>query len=257
MARAAPVTSLLLFALSVVGCQARRRPGEADKTAPEVPGPPSEARDSTTPGLVKEFQSADYFWRQAEVAKKIVERGDDTAIESLQSYLDHDDRHIRCNAALVLAGLGDDRGIDAISGVLRDRSDRPAGQGIAGGNWTVQAQIRADRYYAVHVLGALKKPEAVPVLLPLLEDDEVAYKVAWALGEIGDARAVAPLIRALGHTHPNVRVIAADSLAKLRARSALPRLRSLMNDNEKASFGEQMSVADAARAAIASLEQNP
>jgi len=255
--RATPVTSLLSFALLVVSCQGPRHPAEADKTTPELPGARSETQDSTTLRLVKEFQSADYFWQQAEVAEKIAELGDDTAIETLQPYLDSDDRHLRCNAALVLAGLGDDRGIEAITGVLQDRSDRPEGQGIAAGRWTVQKQIRADRYYAVHVLGTLKKHEAVPVLLPLLEDDGVAYKAAWALGEIGDTRAVAPLIQALGHGDPNVRIIAAGSLGKLRALSALPRLRSLLNDNEKASFGEQVSVADAARAAIASLQQNP
>ena len=53
-------------------------------------------------------------------------------------------------------------------------------QGIPGGNWTVQAQIRADRYYAAHLLGDLKDPRGVDVLIPLLNDEDVASIVPWS-----------------------------------------------------------------------------
>jgi hypothetical protein len=44
------------------------------------------------------------------------------------------------------------------------------------------------------------------------------------------------------------------ALEKLRAGDALPRLHALLNDHEKSHFGAQISVADAAKAAIAALE---
>ncbi|MBP6717163.1 MAG: DUF1287 domain-containing protein [Acidobacteria bacterium] len=55
---------------------------------------------------------------------------------------------------------------------------------------TVARQVEADRYYAVHVLGVLKDPRAVDILLPLLDDAQLKDKVRWALDEIGGARAV-------------------------------------------------------------------
>ena len=73
-----------------------------------------------------------------------------------------------------------------IAAILRDHSDRPEGQGIPGGGWTLQGQIRADRYYAAHLLGDLKDPRAIPILVPLLKDLDVNYVVPWSLGQIGD-----------------------------------------------------------------------
>jgi HEAT repeat protein len=84
----------------------------------------------------------------------------------------------------------------------------------------------------------------------------VRYKVAWALGEIGDDQAIGPLIEALRDKSSDVRVIAIHALEKLRAGDALPHLRALLNDHEKAHFGDQISVAEAAKAAIAGWKQS-
>ena len=56
------------------------------------------------------------------------------------------------------------------------------------GRYKVALQIAADRYYAAHLLGDLRDPLAIPVLVPLLKDKEVNSIVPWALGEIGDKR---------------------------------------------------------------------
>src|SRR6266496_1435385 len=139
--------------------------------------------------LVDEFKASTVFWQQLEIAKKIVQARDTGVLPQLSSHLTHEDRHIRGNAAFVFAGLGDPRGLPIITAILSDRSERPEGQGIGAapstGRPSVQQQINADRYYAVHLLGQLKDPKAVPVLLPLFNDPEVNYNVAWALGEIG------------------------------------------------------------------------
>ena len=135
--------------------------------------------------LLEKFRSTGIFWQQFEVAKKLVEVRDTSILPQLESWLSHDDRHVRGNAAFIFAALGDRRGLDAITAILDDGSARPEGQGAVGGRWTLRGQITADRYYAVHLLGELKNPKAVPVLIALLRDEEVNYKVPWALVLLG------------------------------------------------------------------------
>ena len=146
------------------------------------------------------------------------------ALQRLAPWLTHEDRHLRGNAALVFAGLGDPRGFETIRFMLFDRSERLEGQGIPTAGFSVVRQIRSDRYYAVHLLGELKDVRAVEPLIPLLEDHEINYKVAWALGEIGDARAIPPLMAALGNRDALVRVSAIQALVTLGATEAVPKL---------------------------------
>jgi len=209
--------------------------------------------------LLETFGSTKIFWQQFEVAKKVVEVRDASPLAQLESWqleswLSHRDRHVRGNVAFMYAALGDRRGFDVITAILNDRSERPEGQGIPGSRWSLQAQIAADRYYAVHLLGELKDPRAIPVLVALLQDEQVNYKVAWALGEIGGKAAVQALVEALHSGSPDVRVIAIEALAKRNVKDALPNLRPLLDDNARSHFGQLVSVADAARAAITKLE---
>lgn len=211
-------------------------------------------RQSSVDSLQAEFHQPQYFWQQLEVAKRLVSAGDRRAIELVEPFVTHEDRHLRGNAAYVLAGLGEARGFDVLAAILTDRSERSIGQGIPGGNMTVGRQITADRYYAVHLLGELGNRRAVDVLVPLLADAEVNYKVAWALGKIGDPRSIRPLISALDDSDALVRVGAIQALAELRAAEALPKLQELLNDNELPSAGDRVPVAHTARAAIARLQ---
>jgi HEAT repeat protein len=204
--------------------------------------------------LLQRFESTTVFWQQIEVAKEIVAANDISVLPKLQAWLTHEDRHLRGNAAFIYARLGEPRGFDEIVAILRDRSERPEGQGIPGGRWSLQGQIRADRYYAAHLLGDLKDSRAVPVLVPLLKDTEVNYIVPWSLGQIADASAIQPLIRTLSDPNPSMRVLAIYALEELKATDALPTLRQLLGDNERSNFGKLESVADAARDAIAKLQ---
>lgn len=177
--------------------------------------------------LLDQFKTSTVFWRQFEVAKKIVALNDPGVLPELEGWLSHEDRHIRANVAFIFASLGDDRGLRTIEAILADRSYRPEGQGIGmttSGQYSVQQQIRADRYYAVHVLGVLKDKRAFPILVPLLKDEDVNYNVAWALGEIGDKRAI-------------------------------PHLRSLLDYTKRRPFLHEMTFWEAAENAIAKLEK--
>jgi HEAT repeat protein len=119
----------------------------------------------------------------------------------------------------------------------------------------VQGQIRADRYYAAHLLGDLKDPRGVELLIPLLNDPDVHDTVPWSLAKIGDRRAIAPLIAETEREDPSVRVLAIFALETLNAREALPRVRALLQDSRRSNFGDQTTVAEAARHAIAVISQ--
>jgi HEAT repeat protein len=219
------------------------------------------AQETSSVSLVEQFKNEKVFWRQLTVAQELVRVRNRRVLPALAGWLDHWDRHVRGNTAFVFAGLGDRRGFEVISAIIHDLSDRPQGQGMsgvagnaAGNGWGGLAQIRADRYYAIHLLGELRDPRAVPILVPLLQD-ELNYKVAWALGHIGDRRAIHPLIETLRHEEALVRISAIQALVVLRAKEAVPHLRGLLDDTRLPSAGDQVSVADTAKAAIAKLER--
>src|ERR1700722_15621748 len=200
--------------------------------------------------LVSRFHGAQSFFDQFDVAKELVELHDPSVLHSLVGDLSNEDRHVRGNAAFVFAGLGDPRGFEALLAILNDRSYRPPGQGSVspGGTsppgtppaYNVKPQITADRYYAAHLLGDLKDPRAVPVLVSLLDEPEVNYIVPWSRGEIGDKRAVAPLIQALADSDPSMRVLAIYGLEQLHATDAILALRRLLEDHQRTTFGNQV-----------------
>jgi len=213
----------------------------------------SEIRMLPVRELLVRFKQEPVFWRQFELGQALADTGDRSVIVDIVPLLTHVDRHLRGNTAFVIGRLGDPRGFEAIAAILADRSTRGPGQGVATGKWTEAAQIGTDRYYAAHLLGDLKDTRGVDLLAPLLGDREVSSIVPWSLGEIGDKRAVAPLIKELERDDPTTRVLAISALERLNAREALPKLRELLSDDRRANFGEQVKVAEAARHAIAVL----
>ena len=215
----------------------------------------SEMQAHSVNGLLDLFKAERLFWRQFEIGKRLAAANDRGVIADLETWLTHDDRHLRGNVAFVLGRLGDPRGFETVAAILADRSPRTSGQGITNGRWTVEAQVRADRYYAAHLLGDLKDPRGVDVLIPLLRDEEVHYIVPWSLAEIGDHRAVEPLIAQTDRDDPSARVLAIYALETLKAREALSRLQQLLEDNRRSNFGERTTVAEAARRAIAVISQ--
>jgi HEAT repeat protein len=103
----------------------------------------------------------------------------------------------------------------------------------------------------------LKDPRGVELLVSLLSDQDVGAIVPWALAEIGDRRAVGPLLEQMARDDPSMRVLAISALEKLNARETLPRLRELLQDNRRSNFGQRTTVAEAARHAIAIISESP
>jgi len=231
--------------------------------SPDADAQTSRPRATTVEPILQRFSTEPVFWRQFEIAKELATHRDPRVLVALEPLLRHEDRHIRGNAAFVFARLGDPRGLATIKGILVDRSDRPLGQGIpatinpgAGRSW-LPNQIRADRYHAVHMLGELRDRRGVDVLVPLLGDPDVNHHAAWALGLIGDARAVAPLIRALDDRDALMRISAIQALEALNATEALPKLRGLVNDPALPRAGDLVPVGEVAKTAIHRLRKEP
>ncbi len=209
--------------------------------------------------LVEQFNSTTIFWKQFEVAKNIVALHDKSVLQDLEPWLSNEDMHRRGNAAFIVASLGDDQGFQVIKAILEDRSGRRTvlEMGSTGGP-SVREQIREDRYYAVYLFGQLKDSRAVPIILPLLDDKDVNWIVAWSLGQLGDKSAIRPLLERLEDRDPYMRVAVISALGKLDATEALPKLHSILDEAEVLMvIPDYGLVAKATRAAIAKLEEMP
>jgi hypothetical protein len=222
----------------------------------EAPKPAVDTMHSLS-ALVEQFKNEKLFFRQLEIAQAIAGKHDASVLPLLTDWLHHDDRHIRGNVAFIFASLGDPRGLQTIFGILADRTPRPEGQGIPGatgaGRYRFEQQIATDRYYAAHLLGDLRDPRGVATLVSLLDDPETRAIVPWSLGQIGDKRAIPPLIAALDTDDPSQRVLMIYALEALDAKEAVPRLLTLVNDERKSRIGAGVTVSEAAKAAIAKL----
>jgi HEAT repeat protein len=176
-----------------------------------------------TSELVEQFKTTTTFWKQFEVAKQIVALHDKSVLQELEPWLSSEDMHLRGNVAFIFASLGDDCGFQVIKAILEDRSPKRSVFEIgSAGHPSPALQTRADRYYAAHLLGDLKDVRAVPILIPLLKDEDVKDVVPWSLGEIGDKSAIPPLKDALADKDLTMRASALRALEKLEAKEGLP-----------------------------------
>ena len=223
----------------------------------EAPKPTVDSTQSPS-ALVEQFKNEKVFWKQMDIAKAIAAKHDASVLPPLADWLGHQDRHIRGNVAFIFASFGDPRGLQTISDILGDRTERPEGQGIpnasSDGRYRFEREVAADRYYAAHLLGDLRDPRGVEFLVPLLDDPVTQSIVPWSLGQIGDKRAIPPLIAALDKDDPSQRVLVIYALEALQAKEAVPRLLTLVNDNRQSRFGALVTVSEAAKAAIAKLQ---
>ena len=88
------------------------------------------------------------------------------------------------------------------------------------------------RRYLALVLGYTKDPEAVPLLVDALDDEDSQIRIyaLWALGALGDPRAEEPLVEALRDADAGIRKTAAFALGELGRTDAVPGLEPLLDD---------------------------
>jgi HEAT repeat protein len=122
---------------------------------------------------------------------------------------------------------------EAASAILASLADArvlaPLMQALGSRDWIV-------RMHAAKGLGRIGDPEAVPVLMPLLQDKVKAVReeASSALAAIG-AAAVTGLLEALQHDDWMVRLHAVEALGKLKSPDSVePLLRALFNERDSA-----------------------
>jgi HEAT repeat protein len=188
-----------------------------------VSGQTARLPSERTSELIEQFKTTTTFWKQFEVAKQIVALHDKSVLRELEPWLSSEGMRLRGNAAFIFASLGDDRGFQVIKAILENRSPKRAVFMFDdAGRPSPELQIRYDRYYAAHLFGDLKDVRAVPILIPLLRDEDVKEVVPWSLGEIGDKSAIPPLKEALGDDSLTMRASALRAIEKLEAKEELP-----------------------------------
>lgn len=88
------------------------------------------------------------------------------------------------------------------------------------------------RQYLALVMGHTRDPEAVPLLVAALDDEDSQTRIysLFALGEIGDPAALEPLVARLDSDDPGLRKTAAYALGALGDPRAVPPLRRRLDD---------------------------
>ncbi|MEM7392565.1 MAG: HEAT repeat domain-containing protein, partial [Verrucomicrobiota bacterium] len=178
------------------------------------PPDPEREKQKRANRLMGQFVEAEIFWIQEEVAHELIERGTPNLIPKLTRYLKIENRRRRCNAAMVLAGLGDEHGIEVLLKELKDTTPRKA-RGVRPSTRKDEIrQAHVDRAYAAMLLGTLQAGHAVTDLVQATTDTNVQAKAAVSLGQIGDPRAI-PALRKMVENFPEKRLPAGYGLAAL------------------------------------------
>jgi HEAT repeat protein len=174
--------------------------------------------------------------------------GDRRAVEPLLQRLRDKARDVRFAAAGALGWIGDERAVEPLLQLLRDEkgSDRSgwlkraaeASRGIED-EWMLRL-YREDlpnitvRFAAAGALGQIGDERAVEPLLQLLRDERQSVRSAAvsALEKIGDERAVEPLLQLLRDEKPFERQRAAEALGEIGDERAVEPLLQLLRDKD-------------------------
>ncbi len=195
--------------------------------------------------LCKLLESNASSWGREAAVKALVKLGDLRAIEPLIKALEDKEEKVSGAAARALAMLGDARAVEPLIVALGFKywgNPKAAAEALVElGEYSVDPLIKAIEDYPenrdeiLFILQDLGNSRAVePVIKALLEDkDEYIRNIAAkVLGELGDTRAVDPLIKALGDKYDETRISAAKSLGKLGdARAVEPLIKTLDDKN--------------------------
>src|SRR2546422_11705 len=199
---------------------------EAATTALRKIGPPA------APALIVALQDPNGNVQEAAVAI-LKDVATPEAVEPLIGCLTSKNWIVRMHAAKALGSIGHPAAFEALEKAVTDLSVRP---------------------YAVDALGKLKDPRAVPILIDVVagknrpanarrvpvcgdesgaldvEEMEVQIFAVGGLAEIGDDRAIQPLIRALKDTR--LRAAAASALRKMGLRIAAPLVAAMKTETD-------------------------
>jgi transcription termination factor NusA len=175
------------------------------------------------------------------VAEALGKLGDERAVASLVASLQDEDTFVRRRATTALGQLGSEEAIEPLINALRDQDPtvrQMAAKALEGLKKPVVERLivnmRDDdpgvRWKVIETLGIKWE---MPELVALAdEDSSVRQSAAMALGQLGDKRAVIPLIATLKDEDRNVSQSAAEALGKLGDERAVEPLLVVLSEDE-------------------------
>jgi HEAT repeat protein len=140
--------------------------------------------------VVKDHQS----YERSHAARALGMTGDRSVFEPLIDRMKNDsDAYVRAGAIDGLGLLGDTRAVEPLVALVEKEVKKP----------TVYFALNMPYDSAIKALGRLKDPRATEVLTKALYKEHYGARqdIAYALGSIGDERAVEPLIAVLKGKH--------------------------------------------------------
>ncbi|KKO19819.1 MAG: hypothetical protein DCC43_07735 [Candidatus Brocadia sp.] len=177
-----------------------------------------EARpDTTDPKPLIEALKSDYPEVKIFAAKELVKLKDPSVIDVLIQAISDTSEEVRAEAIQALGEIGDERAVKPLVHALDDES----------------LNVREK---AAKSLGKLGKREAGDALISALSkntDLSIVCALIEALGQIGDPRAVEPLLMFLTHKESQIREYTAAALGKLRDSRAVDALIAALNDEQE------------------------
>lgn len=180
--------------------------------------------------LIQALQDGDNVVR-AEAARALGEINDSSAVDPLVGILGDNDNVVRSQAMDALAAMGRPAS-QALIIVLESGSElmRQGAAEVLGEIKEERAieplivafQSKDMREFAVQALVNINRSRAVEPFIQLLQDhnqtSDIRADAAWALGEVGDAKANEALLQAMSAEEDNdVRINAAKALKKVKA----------------------------------------
>jgi len=108
----------------------------------------------------------------------------------------------------------------------------------------LESEPPRKRFLICEILGEIRDPKAVPALIKRLEDEEanpsVASAAAYALGKLGDRRAVDPLKKHLDAADRELLYNTIVALGNLRAKETADRILKKVDDDRTEFFGRRI-----------------
>lgn len=163
--------------------------------------------------LIRYLRDEDW-WVRERVTEILSELGGVKIIEPIVSLLDDPNEVVRRYAIEVLMRLKDPRAVDPLIRSLRDP------------DWWVRER-------SIEALANLKDPRAVPELNAMLAEPELIWTVSVALQQFGHPSSYLPLLQALDHPLPEIRVEIIKALHAIGDRRFAETLKALLNDDDK------------------------
>jgi HEAT repeat protein len=152
--------------------------------------------------------------------------GDARSVEPLIVALGDSDPSLRSRAAIALGQIGDARGVKPLTTALKDVDD----------------SVRSEATKSLTKMGNLGEGVLVAALYD--DSDVVRWAAREALGKIGEARDVEPLIAAIRDRDDDVRRIVAEAMEKARGQSDIPSLVNVLEASGQDSDAEVLRELD-------------